>query len=438
MNGQSPNNNEIDNQNNNSNVMGGLGMDPTVLGGIQPVERLEPINEIPVTPVQNVINPNMNMVNNTEVVNPNIGIENSNIDIQPQPIPGTVPNMGLPNNGINSNGFVEPNKVENIGTMPPNNNENKKKKSMNKGVFILLILALMLLVAYGVYYLLSLSKSKVDVKLKDNLTVSLGEVLSSDINDYATITGTNSANCTLMTANVDTSKIGDYQYTITCEEDTYTGTISVKDTMAPIVDLNIVYKTVNSAVTVEDFVKDCTDDSKCETELVNASTVNNYLTTVGGPYNIEIKAKDSLDNTTTVHGILYVVPYDIKAFLSCSSAEESMTEFKANKTVIDKLTVGNDGTNISYLGAARREFKYIFTDEAEYKNAIGNKEYNLTFDGQTGLAMFDDENLTLTISTDLDINSLNTDAGGTFPTLYPDILNYYQTTRGYTCQVVTE
>ena len=86
----------------------------------------------------------------------------------------------------------------------------------------------------------------------------------------------------------------------------------------------------------------------------------------------------------------------------------------------------------------QKKFTYVFTNEADYKNAIGNKEYNLTFDGHNGIASFDDENKTLIISTDLDINSLNTDAGGTFPTLYPDILNYYQTTRGYTCQVVTE
>ncbi|MEG0977532.1 MAG: hypothetical protein RSF02_03150, partial [Bacilli bacterium] len=151
---------------NSNNLNNGIGLDPTSLGSIEPVESLEPTPQV--QPVQNV-----------QPVQPAQPVQqtgNSGTNGQPymaQPIPGTTNEQT-----VNSNGFVEPNKVENIGTVPPpvTNNNKKKQKPINKVLFIILIVVLICGVAYGIYYYLSVSKPKVSVKMKP-LVVNVDEKL---------------------------------------------------------------------------------------------------------------------------------------------------------------------------------------------------------------------------------------------------------------------
>lgn len=379
-----------------------------------------------------IVNPSGQVVNPAPNPTPQVG--------QAQPIPGVAPTQ---NNGTstgtdpviaaNTNGFVEPNKAENIGMMPPSQDQKKETKPMNKVLFIVLIVVLIAGVAYGVYYYLSVSKTKIEVTPKSNIEVSVGEVLSTNPSDYATIVGTSPANCTLEGINnIDTSKAGSHEYTIKCNDKAYKGTITIKDTTGPTLGVNLIYKTVGSTMHIDELVNKCEDESGCTYEFQDAQIANGYLNNAGGPNEIGIKATDSSGNTTTENAILYVVPYDIKFFNLCSSTPETKDTY--TKTISDRFAIGTDGLEFISLGASRREYKFEFTNQAAYQNAIGDKPNTLTFEEITGFAEYDDAALTFIVSNDLNTNTLNTEAGGMFPTKYMEIRNYYEK-MGLTCNV---
>lgn len=488
MNGQNPNN-QINGQGGqniangvNPSVLGSVGPTPavnqtpqpqvtpnantvgqnvgTTLGTAQPVNP-NPTPAAPVTPNQNIgVTPNVNQPA-AQPINPSgqttvtpgteaAPIGNVNSEPVARPIPGTsgtpyqansltgntvgvgTPTLGQDN--LNSNGFTEPNKVENIGTVPPPNNQattnQSKKKGMNKTLFVILIIVLIVAVAFGVYYFLNIS-NKVTVNVKE-VTVGVGETLSDNISDYATISGKDASSCTLNTRNVDTSTLGDYQFTITCGDDQYTGTVKVSDIDAPDVTLNTVYKTINSTVTIDEFVAECTDPSGCTTTFANESTVNSYLATAGGPYTIEINATDDAGNSEVVSAELYVTPYAITFYRSCESPSNEVSGYQATKTVTDFFPMGNDGTGIVHLGVSQRIYTYVFTNADEYNSVIGDKTQTITFDGITGRAAYNDEDMTLQITTNLSMDTLNTEAGGAYPTTYNDLGTYY-TNLSYVC-----
>ena len=439
----------------------------TTLGTAQPVNP-NPAPAAPVTPNQNIgAVPSGNQTNMNQVGTP---ANNVNNQAQPQgpsavettrsinnptpvaqPIPGTsgtpyqansltgnTVGVGSPSVGqdsLNSNGFANPNKIEDIGTIPPTNNVSatknpKNKKPMNKVLFIIIIIVLIAAVAFGVYYFLSISnKAKVTLK---NVTIGVGEILSDNINDYATISGSEAGNCTLNTRNVDTSNIGEYEFSITCGEDTYTGKITVNDVTLPEIVVNAVYKTVNSTAIIDDFVVSCTDSSDCDVNFVDENVVNGYLATAGGPYSIEIKATDGAGNERAVTAPLYVTPYPIQFFRNCESGSTEVTGYQATRTITDFLPMGSNGTEPVYLGVSQRFYTYVFTSEEEYRDVVGDKPLELNFDGITGYTVYNDESLTFQIQTALSLETLNSEANGAFPTTYVGIAPYY-TNLGYTC-----
>ncbi len=360
-----------------------------------------------------------------------------------RPIPGTEgnPNNNLTGNTVgtgvplsgNINNFTDAKKTDNIGMVPPPNNEKpkKEKKPMNKTLFVVIIIVLIALVAFGVYYLLTLS-SKVKLETKE-VTVGVGEALSDNIDDYVTVTKGDKSSCKLSTKNVNSGEIGEYTYSVTCGDDVYTGKVIVKDMDAPKVSLNIVFKAVGDTVTVDDFVESCTDSSECKTTFVNEETVKNYLATAGGPYKVEISAVDNSDNSITYDGSLYVTEYPIALYYNCSGTEEQVSSYQATKTINDVLPMGR-GTDLNwyYLNVSLREYIYVFTSKDEYEEVTKNKESSISFDGNTGFARYDDDNLTLTIVTDLAKETLNSEAAGAPINTYTDIYQLY-TSKGYMC-----
>ena len=355
-------------------------------------------------------------------------LQNVNTEPVAQPIPGTqgtpyqansltgntigvgTPSVGKDN--LNSNGFVEPNKVENIGTIPPANSSNasekNKKKPMNKVLFIILIIILIAAVAYGVYYFLNLS-NRLEVTLKE-YTVGVGETLSDNIEDYATINGSDADSCILNARNVNTSTLGEYEFSIMCGADVYTGTAHVVDNAAPEVVLNTIYRQVNSSVVVDDFIASCTDPSECNASFVSEDTINGYLQTAGGPYDVEINVADNANNSEVVIAQLYVTPYEIQFFRNCESPNtEEVNGYQATKTIADFMPMGSNGTEQVYLGVSQRIYTYVFTDQEEYNNVVGDKPSDLEFDGISGNASYNDEELTFQIATNLSIDTLNED-----------------------------
>lgn len=480
MNGQSPNNNQV----NQGGTTGVEGISASVLGNVAPTTTnvvetpspsVTPNTLSPQTPVSPTpqVEPTVAPTQPTPPVAPATNInaasttpveptmQPTNIAAQPleqpvstepvaQPIPGTsatpyttatsltgntvgvgTPAVGQDN--LNTNGFVEPNKVQNIGQVPPSNtvNNNKTKKGMNKTLFVVLIIVAIAAVAFGVYYFLSIS-NKAKVTLKE-VNIGVGETLSDNIKDYATISG-DASSCTLNTRNINVQAIGTYPFSITCGGDVYEGTANVVDMLPPVATLNnAIYKTINSTVTVDEFVTSCTDASNCTTAFTNEAGVADYLKTAGGPYSVEISAKDDAGNETIYTSNLYVTPYQIKLFKDCESPSSEVSGYQVTKTTRDYLPIGYDANRVySYLGVSQRIYTYVFADNSEYTSVIGDKPQTLTFDGITGAATYDDENQTITIYTDLSIDTLNSEANGAFPTTFVEINTYY-TNLGYTC-----
>ena len=76
--------------------------------------------------------------------------------------------------------------------------------------------------------------------------------------------------------------------------------------------------------------------------------------------------------------------------------------------------------------------KYTFENQADYEEIVKDKADTITFDGVTGLARYNDKNLTLEISTDLSLDTLKSENNGEFPTSYQEIQAIYKDTKGYT------
>lgn len=325
------------------------------------------------------------------------------------PIPGTE-NVEIP--GGNNKKF------QSIGRVP--DEKKKEKKPMNKVVFIILIVVLIAGVAFGLYYFLNISSNQVKLTTK-TLTIGVGDSLPDNISSYATVSKGDTSTCSLNTRSVDTSVLGEYQITITCGKDVYTGKVVVADTKAPELSLNVLYKKVGDTLEVEEFVKTCSDSSSCKTNIVNEESVKNNLTNVGS-YEVEIQAVDDAGNSITEKTMLYVSEKQIFIFTLFTGQEEVLSELKVKKTIVDVLAFDTD---LNFLGIARRGYRYVFTDETEYQKVAKDKLNTMTFDNITGYAKYDDSNLTLEISTNLSNDTLNSENSGVFPVSFNDIQTLY-------------
>lgn len=375
-----------------------------------------------------------NMSNNS--VNPNAGINlNSGLN---QNGPVAVPIPGTEGNGlgqdINPNNFINSQKVNDIGTVPPANpNDNKKKKGMNKTLFAILIIVLIFAVAGGVYYFLNISNQKVKLTPK-TYTIGVGSVLSEKVSDYATITKGDIKNCRVILNNdINVNEIGEYSVSIKCGDETFQSKIKVVDESAPQATITPVFKGKGEEIAAEDFVKTCVDPSECSISFVNEDDVKSKLETEGGPYKVGIKTEDKIGNTKDYEAELYVTSLNVFTYRTCASQGTQMSDYQATKAISDVLPIGkSEDGNVSFLNVARRHYKYVFLKENDYYEVAGNKENTLTFDGITGLASYDDEKLTIIISTDLPLETLKSENEGAFPTDFGGISAIYEN-KGYTC-----
>ena len=173
------------------------------------------------------------------------------------------------------------------------------------------------------------------------------------------------------------------------------------------------------------------DTSNCDLTFADESLLDGYLATPGS-YTVEINATDDAGNERVVNAPLYVTPYAIQFFRSCESSSTEVNGYQATRTVTDFLPMGSNGTEQVYLGVSQRLYTFVFTNEDEYNEVIKDKPTELNFDGVTGNTIYNDEELTFQIQTDLSLETLNSEANGAFPTTYVGMGPYY-TNLGYTC-----
>lgn len=475
------NNNVPNNNGNNDNGLNAVSLGSIEVGGSNPptppVESLEqpsasvnpvptvnptPVDNLNVTPTVSPVEPAPSVATTTSVppvVNAEPEVSAANTDVvtpvapvapvdpiveEPtvvNPIPDPVPPVSTVNydipQAIDTN---MPPIFNEIGTVPPidggpiptptmnmNNNvpepTEKKKGKTNKLIFVIIIVLLIAAVGVGVYIFLNMSNDTPvtpTVTLKP-VTIEAGSEVSQNIEDYAEFNGIDSSTCTLDTSNItDTTIINnEYSFIITCGEVTYEGSATIVDTTAPQVTLRDVTVQVNNEVGPEDFIVTCDDATKCSYEFVDAEQVNTYIATPAD-YHVEITVRDEAGNEVIVEGTLIVSQEEVPdVYMSCSMNDENI-----------KLGIVAGEFN----GSVVREYSFTLneTDYNAFKEA-NEDSVSVTYNNVTGVPSFDDENLTVTLSTNLTMEEYEQEAGAV-PDTYGEALTYFSSS-GYSCRL---
>lgn len=347
------------------------------------------------------------------------------------PIEGPV-SVGMP-------GFDDPGVV---GTIPPAtmDTEVKPQKPKNKIGFIILVVVVLALVGGGTYYLLKYtdlfkSSAQVTISTKE-VSVAVGEELPTDITTYADINGTESKNCSLDTKDVDTSKAGSYQFTVTCGDSIKVGVVKVGDgnseTPKLEVSLKDVSKVKGETLNANEFIDN--PNSEYTYEFADQEAVNAIMNQTGGQYNIEIKVTAGEDSETFA-GTLLLYEYPLRGFVVCSSSAQALESSSAQFTKANRFAIVQDDTPNGFGKVAYEEYTYVFTDETEYNNYMNtyNETGVVSINNITGKVKHDDQTRTITISNYLDNNTLTQSFGADHLKNYASINEYFRTTLGYTC-----
>ncbi len=395
-----------------------------------PVEGPNPANVPPVTP---------------EVVPPVTPVMPNANPGMPEPLPVTPePAYTNPNTIGNPNGMMPGfESANNIGTTPPISFEPEKKpeKKTNKLVFIIIILVVLAAVGFGTFYVLKYTDllnnkvAKISIEPK-NFEVNLGDELPSTNGDYATVTGTDIASCGVDTSEVDTSKVGEYTYTITCGETHRQGKVSVVDNSVLEVALKTVYKSKNESLEAKEFAT--SDDSSLTYEFVSEDEVKSLLSGEAGTKTVKIKVTNESGKSIEVEGTLVVLDYVVKGFITCSK-EETLAD---NKTMVtsERFAIAdlngensNDFANIIY-----EEIAFKFNDRDEYNNLVEEYQANktITVNNITSDEIkFDDleTNPTITFKAIKNVEDAEKEYGKDNLAKYSTIKSYFETNLKYTC-----
>lgn len=380
--------------------------------------------------------PNMGSSLNNDM-NQNMGVAN------PNPVNNNWNNQTPPNytnpQSINPNpmpGFENPGA---IGQTPPISLEKEKKpqKKVNKTLFIVIIIVVLFGIGCGVYYILNYtnllkqSNQGITVTAKD-LELKIGDKLPQEISEYAEIKGTDAKNCSIDVLNVDVSKIGKYEYTVTCGETKGTGNITIKEDETLKVTTKTVYVAKNGTIDAKDFINEVTDNMNVK--FVDEAIVKTNLQTPNS-YEVSIKVTDASNRETTVVGKLVVLEHEIGGYVTCSSKSQNVSNTSAKMIITEKFALANTST-FDFAGVTTEEHKFTFTDETEYTSLMARYriENKLTINEITSENVtFDDETKTITFITEREKDDVIKSYGESQMKNYGTIFAHFRDRLGYSC-----
>lgn len=303
----------------------------------------------------------------------------------------------------------------------------KKKKEGNKKTLIILLLVLLVAaIGFGVYYFLTMAKntSTNSIATKE-VKIELGSTLSTNIEDYATISGYNKNDCKLNLDNVNVNKVSTYKFSVTCGKTSEEGTVMVDDTTKPEAITSDLTLLPNSTLNAEDFIEECLDASTCSYEFKTDVT---NLTSTTGEYDVEILVSDEYNNQNTVTAKLIISRTAPARYLTCKKNEESIEDISA--TLVDSYKIGIDA-NDNFYNAVRIS-KFQFQDKNKYTTVVN--DYNET-DGIheiIGKATFDENGSSIIIKGNKTLDDMNKELNGKLPN-NSNILRAFLSGLGYTC-----
>ena len=305
-----------------------------------------------------------------------------------------------------------PDKLD-INSKPKNETKTntKKVKVSTKREKIMGILSLILVIfviaggGVAVYYFGFLNNpNNFNVK---NLSFELGSELPTGVNNY--ITSSNKIDgmeYSLDISKVD-SKIGSYSYSVTHKGVTKNGTITIKDSQAPVVTLkdNLSFSK-GTTITKDDLVSTCVDLSNCTYDLEK-----NVDTSTSGTINVNVIAKDDAGNSVTTTAKVTIV--DIAKTLVCTSKPELASDGTYNTVIED--TINFDSTDKLVSSSSKKIVSYI--DLNQFFTLYNAKKDDSSYS-------FDKVKFNYSMKNDIDINDLSN---------YNDI-NASYTAKAYTCK----
>ncbi len=297
--------------------------------------------------------------------------------------------------------------------------KNRKKGNKKKIWVLLLILILIMAIGFGVYYFLTMAKNSSEkiINTKD-VQVELGNTLSTNIEDYATISGYNKNDCSLNLDDVNVEKVSTYKYTITCGKTNVEGIVIVDDTTKPEVVTNDVIVTLNSTLNAEDFIEECKDASKC---FYHFQTDVDELTKKLGEYDVEILVSDEYNNQSIVIAKLTVARTAPAKYLTCKKEED---------TLIEIYKIGIDASDNFYN--AVRTSEYIYNNLNDYNNAVNDYKATNSLNNRTGDATYNEQKMSILIKENKTLEDMNKDFNGNLPK-NSIVLRAYLSGLGYTC-----
>jgi len=166
------------------------------------------------------------------------------------------------------------------------------EETNSKYIFLKCLIYLFIIgVFVGIFLYL---KRENTIKLK-NISIEVGENLSNNIGDYLLSGKNNIDDYKLDISNVDIKTVGVYSYKVKYNKHTKTGTIKVKDTTKPVVELDSITIGVEEEFNTNLLLASCEDYSlPCVVEFKNEN--DSKLLKNAGVYNIDFIIKDSVGN----------------------------------------------------------------------------------------------------------------------------------------------
>ena len=326
-------------------------------------------------------------------------------------------------------------KIEPKNENKQNNNDKKpeKKGSFIKNLlFIILVLALMGGVAFGVYYYLRLARNNennVNVTPAFNLNkmqINEGDEIPQSLSEYGDFSKIDISNCKLDTSEVKNNVPGNYTYYVMCNGSKYSESFVVKskdgsdEPVTPTVTkrLNVTtyfnYTIKGEQLNIERLIS---SDDNLTFEFANKEKYKEDMYNIG-LQKVEIKAVDSENNENTYYAFVYVINEEPKMKFKCVSP---------NNSLIDEIIFNKNKEN---MNNSVRMYEYTYND-TEYSNIIETINNGTIKINEN--AILDYQNKKITILKDLPKETLDSEYGGSFPTTYSEVSNYYRNSLKYTC-----
>lgn len=151
-------------------------------------------------------------------------------------------------------------------------------------------------------YFLNKSKENKDaiIKLRDSVSVEVNTNLPDKTLFFSELEKVDEDDIKVSFDDADITKVGSYDVTVKIYKKKYKVTLQVVDTISPELTLKNLEIGENQTYSVNDFVENCSDNSKvaCSLNYFTDNDIDYANYTTPGVYKIQIVASDSANNTT--------------------------------------------------------------------------------------------------------------------------------------------